>query len=92
MAKEPTGEPTWRWRRTLIFVVVAVAMWRLIELEGAADNTLNQVLAQGWLWVLFGLLSVYTGFASAQDLLAIFTTRSGRPYAKVPEPAEETKP
>lgn len=83
-SSKPSGEPGWKWRRMLMFPVVGVSIWRLIALESAADTQVNQLLATGWLWLLFGYFCVFTGFATAQDVVAIFTTRSGLPYAPPP--------
>lgn len=81
---KPSGEPGWKWRKMLMFPIVGVAVWRLIALESAADTTVNQIQVQGWFWLLFGYFCVFTGFATAQDIMAIFATRSGLPYASPP--------
>lgn len=81
---KPSGEPGWKWRKMLMFPIVGIAVWRLIALEGGPDTIVNQILVQGWFWLLFGYFCVFTGFASAQDIAAIFATRSGLPYASPP--------
>lgn len=81
-----SGEPGWHWRKLLMFPVVGIAVWRLIALEGAPDSAVNQILVQGWFWLLFAYFCVFTGFATAQDITAIFMTRSGLPYAQKPNP------
>lgn len=81
---KPSGEPGWKWRKMLMFPIVGVAVWRLIALESAADTMVNQIQVQGWFWLLFGYFCVFTGFATAQDITAIFATRSGLPYANPP--------
>lgn len=86
---KPSGEPGWTWRKLLMFPVVGFAVWRLIALESAQDTMVNQIMVQGWFWLLFGYFCVFTGFASAQDIAAILATRSGLPYA---ETKAETAP
>lgn len=75
-----SGEPGWTWRKWALFPAMLFSAWRLIELEGQPDTTLNQVLAYGHLWLLFGEIVVFTGFATIQDITAIWATRSGLPY------------
>lgn len=84
-----TGEPGWKWRRLVIFPALGFASWRLMMLEGAADTEINSTIAWGWFVLLYILLLCYTGFATIQDVVAIWATRSGLPYAKrqQPEPA-----
>jgi hypothetical protein len=50
----------------VIFPALAVAVWRLIELEGADDSEINETLAWGWFVLLYILLLAYTGFATVQ--------------------------
>lgn len=82
----PTGEPSWRWRRLVIILVVVVAIWRLIVLEDNPDTTINLELVRGWLLLVGVLVLGYTGLATVQDLLAIWRTRSALPYAPPPPP------
>lgn len=77
-----SGEPGWQWRKLLMFPVVGFAVWRLIAMESAPDTMVNQIMVQGWFWLLFAYFCVFTGFATAQDIAAILATRSGLPYAK----------
>lgn len=78
---EKTGEPSWRYRRLAIFLVSIWACYQLAELVDAADSRLNETIAWGWQLILIALVLGYTGFASIQDIVAIYTTRSGRPYS-----------
>ena len=76
-----SGEPGWTWRKWALFPAMLFSAWRLIELEGQPDTVLSQVLAYGHLWLLFGEIVVFTGFATIQDITAIWATRSGLPYS-----------
>src|SRR5690606_12132794 len=78
-----TGEPGWRWRRAVIYPVVVYACWRLMALEGAADTEVNQMLAWGWMLLVAVLVLGYTGFATFQDIAAIWRTGSALPYRSV---------
>lgn len=91
---KPSGEPGWKWRRLVIFPALVFAGWRLMMLEGAADTEINQTIAWGWFVLLYVLLLSYTGFATVQDVVAIWATRSGLPYARQqqPEPADLSAP
>jgi hypothetical protein len=84
------GSPGWMWRRWVIFPLIAYACWRLAVMENAPDTRLNDTIAWGWQLLIMVLVLFYTGFATMQDIAAIWVTRSGRPYAaeQQPEPAE----
>lgn len=83
----PTGEPGWKWRRFAIFPVVAFACWRLAAMENAPDTEVNQTIAWGWMLLISVLVLGYTGFATIQDIAAIWRTRSGLPYAPEQQPS-----
>lgn len=85
----PTGEPGWKWRRMIIFPVVAFAAWRLLELEDNPDSRLNEALAGNWFMIILVLVLCYTGFATIQDAIAIWRTKSGLPYSPATTPAAE---
>lgn len=84
MSARPTGEPGWKWRRLMIFPLIAFACWRLWGMEGANDTEVNQTIAWGWFVLIMCLALFYTGFASAQDIAAIIATKTGLPYASPP--------
>jgi hypothetical protein len=84
MARPKPGEPSWRWRRIIIYAVLAFACWQLYRLVDASDSRLNETIAWGWQVIVMVLVTGYTGFATAQDIAAIWTTRTGRPYADPP--------
>lgn len=79
--KKATGEPGWKWRRTMIFPLVIYGCWELSLLKYAADTQVNQRLVDGWMLLIVALAFFYTGFATVQDVVAIWRTRSGLPYA-----------
>lgn len=84
-----TGEPSWRWRRTVIFVVTAYCLWRVGGMIDAMDSELNRLIATGLLLLPGMLLAVYTSFATVQDVIAIWRTGRALPYA--PPPGETSK-
>lgn len=96
MAARHTGEPSWKWRRIIIYAVLAWACYQLFILVDAKDTRLNESIAWGWQLIVMVLVTGYTGFATAQDIAAIWTTRTARPYSDPPQaptpppPAEQT--
>ncbi|AID18347.1 hypothetical protein PPF1_34 [Rhizobium phage vB_RleM_PPF1] len=79
-----SGEPGWSWRKAFIFPVVTYACYRLTMMESAPDTQVNQLIA--WIWganIIAGVF-IYTGFATFQDVVAIWATRTGLPYATPP--------
>jgi hypothetical protein len=90
MAKEAkhTGEPGWSWRRAAIYPVVAWGCLQLNLLSDAADTRVNETIAEGWLWLIAVLVLGYTGFATIQDVAAIWRTGTGLPYRNPPAAAE----
>lgn len=78
---QTTGEPSWRYRRIVIFAIILFCFWRLIALHDASDTALNYGLMLGYSWLLGLTALYYVGFATAQDLVAMVVAWSGRPYA-----------
>lgn len=79
-----SGEPGWFWRRSTIFPVVAYGCWQLRLLIDAPDTKVNEAIALGWLWLIAVLILGYTGFATVQDVIAIWRTGTGLPYKNPP--------
>lgn len=79
-----TGEPGWKWRRLIIFPVVSYACWQLMLLINAPDTRVNETIANGWVILIMILVLGYTGFATIQDIIAIWRTGTGLPYATPP--------
>lgn len=90
MAAKKSGEPQWQWRRVLIYVVLIWACYQLHLMINAQDTRLNESLAWGWQMIVLFLVLGYTGLATAQDIVAIVTTRTAKPYADPPQ--EPTPP
>lgn len=90
MAKPKSGEPGWAWRKAIIFPVVAFCLWRMVALENGLDTRVNDTLAFGYMMLVSLLVLGYAGFATAQDIAAIWATRSGLPYSPQSSPAEPT--
>jgi hypothetical protein len=80
-SSQTTGEPSWRYRRIMVFAIVAFCMLMLWLLIDRTDTGLNGTIAAGLLWLLGVIALLYTGFATVQDVIAIWRTRSGLPYA-----------
>ncbi len=91
MAGKPkSGEPAWFWRRLIIF---ATTIWSFIQLSilvNGPDTRVNDTIAFGLLMLISVLVLGYTGLATAQDIAAMWTTRTSRPYSEPPQ--EPTPP
>lgn len=90
MATKPTGEPSWFWRRNLLFVVVAWSFFQIFLLVNGPDTRVNDTISWGLVLLIMVLVTGYTGLATAQDIAAIWTTRTAKPYADPPQ--EPTPP
>ncbi|MFG1332008.1 hypothetical protein V5F41_12245 [Xanthobacter autotrophicus] len=66
--------------------LLAFACWRLVALEAAPDTRVAETVAWGWVLLILSVALGYLGFATVQDVAAIFATRSGTPYMPPPEP------
>lgn len=91
MAKD-TGEPGWKWRRLMIFPLVIYGCRELSLLKHVADTEVNERLADGWFLTIIALAFFFTGFATAQDIIAIWRTKSGLPYSPPPNPDNGAPP
>lgn len=89
---QTTGEPSWRWRRSLVLATIGFCMIQTGRMIDAADTQLNILIASGYFWLGGGLAITYSGLATIQDLTAIIVTRSGRPYAENPPPTPVDHP
>lgn len=78
------GHPSWVWRRLLIFTTVGWSFVQLYLLVNGPDTRVNDTIAFGLLMLISVLVTGYTGLATAQDIAAIWTTRTARPYADPP--------
>lgn len=81
-----SGEPGWKWRRAIIFPVVAWACWQLMLLMDAPDTRVNETVATVWGVLISVLVLGYTGFATVQDIAAIWRTGTAMPYRETPQP------
>lgn len=75
-----TGEPSWRYRRTAIYAVTIWGCYQLYLLIDSADTRVNETIAWGWQILIAALVLGYVGFATIQDVTAIWRTRSAKPY------------
>lgn len=50
----------------------------------APDTRVNETIAWGMVLNVIASVLFYTGFATAQDITAIYATRTGLPYASPP--------
>jgi hypothetical protein len=92
-----SGEPGWSWRKAVIFPNIIVSFWLIYLLIGAQDSRVNETIAWGLVINIITSVLFYTGFATAQDIAAIFATRTGLPYASPPiavdgEPLDDRPP
>ena len=86
MTQKQTGEPSWRWRRILIYCTVFTCFALIYLLIGAADTSVNDTIAWSLCMIIVLLVMTYTGAATVQDIVAIWTMRTARPYAEPPPP------
>lgn len=80
MAGNKNGEPSWRYRRLAIYAVTIWGCFQLWLLVDSQDTRVNETIAWGWQVMILALVLGYTGFATVQDITAIWRTRSGKPY------------
>ncbi|MGY5811993.1 hypothetical protein ACXHXG_30375 [Rhizobium sp. LEGMi198b] len=90
MARRKHGEPAWMWRRVIIFPVVGWACYQLHILINAPDTRVNETIAYGWMMLIGILVLGYTGFATVQDVIAIWRTGRALPYRDDSEPPSDT--
>lgn len=89
-AKGKSGEPSWQWRRILIYIVTGWSFVQIFLLVNGPDTRVNDTIAWGLVLLIMVLVTGYTGLATAQDIAAIWTTRTARPYSDPPQ--EPTPP
>lgn len=85
-----SGEPGWSWRRWVIFPNILISFWLLWVIVTGPDTRVNETVAWGLIVNIICSVLFYTGFATAQDISAIFATRSALPYSPQSSPAEPT--
>jgi hypothetical protein len=95
MAKRPTGEPSWLWRRAMAYIIVGLCFLIIVGLgwlPEIADTRVNQAIVEGAFWLIGMVFLLYGGFATMQDVTAIWRTRTGRPYADPPVEPTPSEP
>jgi|SRR5215217_743502 len=92
MAREakPSGEPGWTWRRSVLIAIIGVSFYLLWIIVQGPDSRTNETIAVGLIWAIFGSGLIYAGFATVQDLTAIWVTKSALPYSPKSSPSEPT--
>lgn len=85
MAGTKKGEPSWFYRRIAIYAVTIWGCYQLYIMIDAQDTRLNETIAWGWQVLIMVLVLGYVGFATVQDITAIWRVRSARPYQDEPE-------
>lgn len=89
---ETTGEPSFRWRRISAFALMGVCLM-MVPLLGyfppIPDTLVNQKIVDGCFALAGWAFLIYAGAATGQDITAMITTKSARPYAD-PPPAVNT--
>ena len=81
----PEGQPTrrqssWFWRRSLTFIMTAFCMSLLTWITwSGTDDALRRLIANGLLWLLFGMAGIYIAGATTDDLITFARTIRGLP-------------
>lgn len=86
-----SGEPSWRWRRYIIIGVIVFSLYEIYDMKDAADTMLNRSIVEAVFMLALAFGMGYTGLATAQDIAAIWRTKSGLPY-KEEEEVEKEQP
>lgn len=81
-----TGEPSWLYRRWLVYAVVITCFVLLFRLIDSPDTRVNDTIAWSLCMIIMVLVAWYTGAATVQDIIAMMTMRTARPYADAPLP------
>lgn len=90
-----TGEPSFRWRRFSFFLIVGlcfIQMPAMAFLPLIPDTAVNLKIAEGSLDLAGWAFLIYAAGAGAQDIAAIVTTRSARPYSPEASPGPPPAP
>jgi hypothetical protein len=85
-----SGEPGWKWRRSVLIGIICVAFYLLWAIVTGPESRTNETIAVGLIWAIFGSGLIYAGFATIQDVTAIWVTKSALPYSPQSSPAEPT--
>ncbi|WP_454287275.1 hypothetical protein [Rhizobium arsenicireducens] len=80
-----TGEPSWTWRRLLVAVVISVSFSLIVGIKDAADTMINRTIVEGAFFLVMAFGLSYLGIPAAQDMIAIWRTKSGLPYKEEEE-------
>jgi hypothetical protein len=89
---ELTGEPSFRWRRVSFFMIAGYCLLFLPVLAYLPEISHNNLKVAEALIDLAGwAFLIYAAGAGAQDITAIVTAKSGRPYAAPPGKVETTQ-
>ena len=75
-----TGEPSWSWRRWIIIGVILFSLYMIWDLKDSADTMVNRTIVESVFMMAMAFGLGYTGLATAQDIAAIWRTKSGLPY------------
>jgi len=75
---------SWFWRRTMAFAMTAFSMTLLTWLSwnGIQNGELHKLIAEGCMWILFGVFLVYVGGATTDDLVSLVKGVRGIPEDK----------
>lgn len=92
---QTTGEPSFRWRRISFFLIVGLCFLQLPAmafLPSIPDTAVNRLIVEGTFDLVGWAFLVYAAGAGAQDIAAIVTTRSARPYSPEFNPGPPASP
>lgn len=79
-----SGEPSWLWRRSVTIGILLFGLFLLWTMVDAADTMVNRSIVEGAVIMVLSFGLGYVGFATAQDIAAIWSTKSGLPYKEPP--------
>lgn len=87
-----SGEPSWSWRRYIIIGVILFSLYTMWDMKDAADTMVNRAIVESVFLMAMAFGLGYTGLATAQDIAAIWRTKSGLPYRPMDNGDQEPQP
>jgi hypothetical protein len=78
-----TGEPRWAIRRLIVLPTVVWAAWEVHTVinDPTTEPDTKKMLAKYLVYLLAFCVATFSGLATIQDIIAIWRTGTGRPYA-----------
>lgn len=78
-----TGEPRWAIRRLIVLPTVVWSAWEVHTVinDPMTEPDTKRLLAKYLIYLLAFCVATFSGLATVQDIIAIWRTGTGRPYA-----------